>query len=141
MAKLHWTPWMALSELGQEAERLLSEADRDLETVYAWQPAADVLETPGDFRVTLELPGIARQDVRVEAKGRYLVVSGLRRFTKQPGGVYQAIERSHGPFARRFTLPKDVSRTEISAVMKDGLLVVIVPKVRPERLHRRIPVS
>jgi HSP20 family protein len=102
---------------------------------------ADVLETAADFRLTLELPGVAREDVHIEARGRALVVSGLRRFVREPGGVYQAVERSHGPFARRFELPKGVSRAEITAVMKDGLLVVVVPKLGPERLRRRIPIS
>lgn len=141
MAKLHWTPWMALSELAQEAEQFALEAERSPEAGYAWQPVADVLETAEDFRITLELPGVARQDVHLEARGRELVVTGVRRFTKAPGGVYQALERSHGPFARRFVLPKGVSRGEIAAVMKDGLLVVVVPKIRPERLRRRIPIS
>jgi len=141
MAKLHWTPWMALSELAQDAEHLLAETDRAFEAGYAWQPVADVLETAADFRLTLELPGVAREDVHLEANGRVLVVSGVRRLCKEPGGVYQALERSHGPFARRFDLPKGGSRAEITAVMKDGLLVVIVPKIRPERLRRRIPIS
>lgn len=141
MAKVHWTPWVAFSELAQEAEQLAGEGGLAHDAGYAWQPVADVLETPVDFRLTLELPGIAREDVHVEARGRYLVVSGLRRFVKEPGGVYQAVERSHGPFARRFELPKGVSRAEITAVMKDGLLLVVVPKARPERPRRRIPIS
>lgn len=141
MAKLQWTPWMALSELAQEAEQFAAEAERTLEAGYAWQPVADVLETAQDIRFTLELPGVAREDVLVQAEGRYLVVTGVRRLAKKPGGVYQALERSRGPFARRFALPKGVSRAEITAVMKDGLLFVVVPKVRPECLRRRIPIN
>ena len=141
MAKLHWTPWMALSELAQEAEHLVAEGGLAHDAGYVWQPVADVLETAADFRLTLELPGVAREDVHIEARGRALVVSGLRCFAREPGGVYQAVERSHGPFARRFELPKGVSRAEITAVMKDGLLVVVVPKLGPERLRRRIPIS
>ncbi len=142
MAKLHWTPWMALAELRSESERMTPEAAAPRETGYAWQPTADVLETPYDFRVTLELPGVAREDVTVEAKGRYLVIEGLRVFAREAeDGLYQVLERSYGPFARRFALPKGVARSEIRAVMKDGLLVVVVPKVGPERLHRRIPIS
>ena len=83
MAKLHWTPWMALSELAQEAEHLVAEGGLAHDAGYAWQPVADVLETAADFRLTLELPGVAREDVHIEARGRALVVSGLRRFARR----------------------------------------------------------
>jgi len=142
MAKLHWTPWMALSELGRDAERMVEESSGAKECAYVWQPVADMVETPAEYRVTLELPGVERRDVTVEIRGRYLVVAGERHFEKEAdGGLYQMLERSYGPFARRFPLPRGVARAEITAVMKDGLLVVAVPKVRPERLHRRIPIN
>ncbi len=142
MAKLHWNSWMALSELSREAEQVAEEPAAPKERGYTWSPAADVVETADGFRITLELPGVAREDVAVEARGRFLVVHGERRFEKDVcGGLYQVLERSYGPFLRRFSLPKGVSRADIGAVMKDGLLVVTVPKVRPERLHRRIPIS
>jgi HSP20 family protein len=142
MAKLHWTPWMALAEMGRETEHLVEEATASKDGSFAWIPVADVVETADDFRVTLELPGVSREDVTVEAKGRFLVIQGERRFEKESGGgLYQVLERSYGPFSRRFSLPKGVSRVEITAVMKDGLLVVVVPKVRPECLRRRILIS
>jgi HSP20 family protein len=133
---------MALSELGRETERLGQETAGTGECAYAWQPVADVVETAAELRVTLELPGVAREDVAVEARGRFLVISGERRFERDgDGGLYQVMERSYGPFARRFALPRGLARGEITAVMKDGLLTVVVPKVRPERLRRRIPIN
>jgi HSP20 family protein len=142
MAKLHWTPWMALAELGREPDRLAGQETASRDGSYAWIPVADVVETAADFRVTLELPGVSRQDVTVEARGRFLVIQGERRFEKDvAGGLYQVLERSYGSFFRRFALPKGVARSEITAVMKDGLLLVVMPKVRPERLRRRIAIS
>ena len=143
MGKLHWTPWMALAEIGNEAGRMMDEAAAGArECAFAWQPVADVVETDDEFRVTLELAGVAREDVAVEIRGRELIIQGNRRFEKDArGGVYQVLERSYGPFVRSFLLPKGVARTEIAAVMKDGLLEVRLPKVLPERLRRRIPIS
>jgi HSP20 family protein len=141
MAKLHWTPWMALADLDPERGRMADEAAAPKECGYAWTPVADVVETPEEFRVTLELAGVTREEVTVEARGRYLVIQGERRMGLDPGGVYQVMERSYGSFSRRFVLPRGVSRHEITAVMKDGLLYVTVQKARPERLHRRIPIG
>ena len=142
MAKLHWIPWMALTDLGQTAERMAGESTAPGEGGYAWTPVADVVETDEDFRVTLELPGVTRDEVTVEARGRFLVVWGERRMAHETGGgVYQIMERSYGAFLRRFPLPHGVTRHEIAAVMKDGVLTVTVQKACPERLHRRIPIG
>ena len=143
MAKLHWTPWMALAELeGRTDCGLEPDCPGTREPGHAWQPAADVVETEEAYRVTLELAGVSREDVAVEVRGRDLVISGTRRFEKDcAGGVYQVLERSYGPFSRTFALPRGVVRAEVTAVMKDGLLEVRLPKVRPERLRRRIPIS
>lgn len=141
MAKLHWIPWMALSELGQEPERLPGEAAPACEGGYAWAPVADVVETETELRLTLELPGVAREAVTVEIRGRHLVVQGERCPCGDPAGVFQVMERSYGPFSRRFALPQGLTRPEVAAVMKDGLLVVTVRKVLPERLRRRIPIE
>lgn len=143
MAKLHWIPWMALSDMGREQDRLTGEntATR-CECGYAWSPAADVVETDREFRVTLELAGVSREAVNVEIRGRYLLVQGERcPCGKTDGGVYQIMERSYGAFSRRFALPQGVIRHEITAVMKDGLLCVTVLKASPERLRRRIPID
>jgi HSP20 family protein len=142
MAKLHWIPWMALSDLGRESDRLTGEAVATRgECGYAWSPAADVVETDREFHVTLELAGVSREAVTVAIQGRYLVVQGERRPCGEPGGVYQIMERSYGPFLRRFALPLGVIRHEITAVMKDGLLCVTMRKASPERLRRRIPID
>jgi HSP20 family protein len=141
MAKLHWTPWMALAELAPERGQMPEETAAPKEGGYAWTPVADVVETPEEFRVTLELSGVTRDEVTVEARGRFLVIQGERRMGLDPGGVYQVMERCYGSFSRRFALPRGVSRHDITAVMKDGLLCVTVQKPGPEQLHRRIPIG
>lgn len=142
MGKLQWFPWMALPELDQTAERLPGAAMASGETGYAWTPAADVVETEAVFTVTLELPGVAREAVRVETKGRVLIVSGERPLLHEDGeGAYQVMERSYGPFMRHFALPRDSATQAIVAVLKDGVLTVSVPRILPERRHRRIPVG
>lgn len=142
MGKLQWIPWMALAGVARAAQGLSEVSAAQGEGGYAWTPAADVVETAQAFRVTMELPGVAREAVRVEAKGRDLVISGERCPEHDADeGVYQMMERSYGPFLRRFVLPHDVMPQAVEAVLKDGVLTVLVGKVRPERRHRRIPID
>jgi HSP20 family protein len=149
MAKLNWNPWMGLADMKAELERVMGEAARKgrapmamSEKVYFWAPAADVLETGDAFVITVELPGVEREDVAVEVKTRTLWVYGERRFVKDCNGdgVYHALERSYGPFARRFTLPKGVDRAGVSAVFKNGLLEISLPKECREARCRRIQI-
>lgn len=143
MGKLQWIPWMALAGLEQAAKRLPEAALASGEAGYAWSPAADVVETASAFTVTLELPGVAREAISVVAKGCSLLVSGVRCAEPRHDGegVYQLMERSYGPFLRRFTLPRDCVAQAVEAVLKDGVLTVTVHKVLSECRHRRIPVG
>ena len=91
MAKLHWWPWMALAEIEGRTEcglDQIAQGSRDCAPV--WQPAADLVETQDAFRVTLELPGVAREDVAVEVRGReYLLgvsTSGIHLLAEVPPG-------------------------------------------------------
>lgn len=137
---------MCLDGPDDELERLVrSGQPRDVASgnqAGLWTPAADVFETAEAFVVRVELPGLARDQMAVEVRGRTLWVYGRRHFEKDlGGGAYQALERSYGPFARRFALPKGVVRGAIRAVLKDGLLEVVAPRERPEKIKRRIPIS
>jgi HSP20 family protein len=149
MAKLNWNPWMGLADMKAELARAMAEHARSgrapsavSEKAYFWAPYADVLETSEAFVITVELPGVEREDVAVEVKTRTLWVYGERRFVKlcEGEGVYHSLERSYGPFARRFTLPKGVDRPGVAAVFKNGLLEITLPKERREDRRRRIQI-
>jgi len=149
MAKLNWNPWMGLADMKAELDRVMSEAARGGRAPkavsgksYFWAPAADVLETADAYVITVEIPGVEREDVAVEVKSRTLWVYGERKFVTlcEGEGVYHSLERSYGPFARRFALPKGVDRAGVSAVFKHGLLEITLPKECREARCRRIQI-
>ena len=96
-----------------------------------WMPLADVLETPEAYLVELELPGLSRDDVVVQAQGDELVVRGERR--PDAGArpeAFHRLERRSGPFARGFRFSEEVDPDRITAAFEDGLLQLTVPKAR-----------
>jgi len=147
MAKLNWNPWVGLDEVKDELGRIISQASgrpvkRALETGYLWTPAADILETPSAIVIRVELAGVERDDVAIEARGPSVWVYGERHFDKDlHGGAYQALERAYGPFARRFPLQQGADRQGISATFTNGLLEIVIPKARPKASKRRIPIE
>lgn len=145
MAKMSWTPWMGFAEVKAEADHVLDRARAkpgDKQAAYFWTPLADVLENDEAFVIAVELPGVEHESVVVEMKSKTLWIYGERRQQKpcEGEGVYHTLERSYGPFARRFTLPKGVDQAGVSAVFRNGLLEITIPKERREARRRRIPI-
>ncbi|MBG0776809.1 MAG: Hsp20/alpha crystallin family protein [Desulfovibrionaceae bacterium] len=106
----------------------------------AWRPAADVCETDGAWVLRVDLPGVRREDVVLEARGRELALCGVRRAEDDArGGAYRMLERACGPFRRSFLLPPDVDGAAALAVLADGVLTVTLP--RRGRIARRIDID
>ena len=78
--------------------------------------------------VNAELAGIDIADVRLEIRGRQLIIAGERRAQEAEGRLYQQIEIEHGPFRRVVELGADVSRAA-TATYEDGILRIELPLV------------
>ena len=97
----------------------------------AWVPLADVVDTPEAYVVEVELPGLGKDDVVVQAQGDELVVRGERRpdLASRPESFHR-LERRYGPFARTFRFSEEVDPDSITASFEDGLLRLTIPKAR-----------
>jgi HSP20 family protein len=90
----------------------------------------DVLESKDAYLIHAELPGMKREDIKVEVKDGTLVLSGERKTEKLADGVeYRHAERVSAKFWRSFSLPETVKQDGIEAAYKDGVLEIRVPKV------------
>ena len=104
-----------------------------------WAPAVDLCETADAFIVTAELPGLSRDQVRIEVHDGRLIIHG-RRDARVPCEQYHQVERGHGEFSRSFALPPTVDPEHVSADLRDGVLTIIVPKT-PDQGPRRVDVK
>jgi HSP20 family protein len=96
-------------------------------------------ETANAFIVTAELPGIARDQVRIDVTDGRITLQG-RRDARVPCEQYHQVERGHGEFSRSFALPPTVDPEHIGADLRDGVLTITVPK-SSDRGPRRVDVS
>jgi len=95
-------------------------------------PAVDLAEDEKGYAVSIELPGVKKEDVVVELHGNVLSVRGEKkseREGKQERGHW--LERSFGSFSRSFTLPPGALADELKAAFKDGVLTIEIPKREP----------
>ena len=114
------------------ARRLLLSrlADLPRAELAPWVPEADVEEGPGELVVSVDLPGVDKADLRVEASERVLTVSGTRG---GPAAGREALRQEHprGRFLRRVVLPIDVKPAGARAELRDGVLRVALPRAKP----------
>lgn len=104
--------------------------DEDGRTMSAvWSPRMDLAETDGAFELSVDLPGLSREDVSLHLEDNRLVISGERREKKETKdrNVIR-MERTFGPFYRSLPLPKSVKEGDVKAAFKDGVLTVTIPK-------------
>jgi HSP20 family protein len=130
-------PLQELLELQERMNRMFDETltrDRIDEPPLlqgSWVPLADVVDTQDAYVVELELPGLGREDVVVQAQGDEVLVRGERRPDLGDGPQsFHRLERRYGPFARGFRFSEEVDPDRIEAAFDDGLLRLTVPKAR-----------
>lgn len=108
-----------------------------------FQPAVDISETEKEFKITAECPGMKPEEIQVTVEGSTLRLTGEKKEESESrdekAGTYQC-ERRYGKFARSFTLPERVDAKKIAAAVKDGVLVITLPKL-PEAQPQRIEVG
>ncbi|KAK9057577.1 hypothetical protein SSX86_022413 [Deinandra increscens subsp. villosa] len=90
----------------------------------------DWKETPEAHVFKADLPGIKKEEVKVEVEdGRVLQITGERNVEKEDkNDTWHRVERSSGKFTRRFRLPENAKMDEVKAAMENGVLTVTVPK-------------
>lgn len=124
---------------GQYDQVLSQQSEEEAEPCFC--PAVDVLETPQSYEFTVELPGVARDEVEVALEDGVLRIAGNRKEQKpQDGKALVRSERAYGRFSRSFSLPEGVDSSKAEASFKDGVLTVSVSK-GPEPQKRTIEVK
>lgn len=102
-----------------------------------WEPHLDFSETPKEYVVRLEIPGVTRDDLDVNLDGNLLTLSGKREFNKaEKAEDFLWEERVEGRFARTLRLPGAVQEGKIEALYTDGVLTVKLPKMEQVARNR-----
>lgn len=103
-------------------------------------PAVDIVEEKEDYVLRAELPGVSKENIKVEVKENRLTLSGKKENTwSDKSGEYRHAESVHGAFLRAFELPRNVSADSIRAEYNNGVLILRIAKSK-EALPRSIEI-
>lgn len=94
-----------------------------------WNPPIDIYETPGEFILIAELPGVQGSEIDVKVVDGTLQLRGERRWVRESEDEqFHRIESSYGKFERNFSLSESIDTAGITADLDNGVLKVVLPK-------------
>jgi len=101
----------------------------------------DMIETPTEYKVSAELPGMLKENINVDIDEGILTISAEKEESKvDEGSNYVFKERSWGNVRRSLRLPKDADENSVSAMMENGCLHVNVAKTDEAHSKKKIPI-
>lgn len=122
-------PCDPLSDLRAWQERLERLAHPQPEP---WTPPIDVYETGKAYVITVEVPGVLREQVDLAVEETRLTIRGRRAERQGPAPLhYHLVERGYGGFVRSFEFAQKVDVEHVSADLAEGVLTITLPKVPP----------
>ena len=114
---------------------------RSSQLFSGWSPALDLFQNTDNVVAVVELPGMRKEDIEISLHDGTLTISGERKKESTTNGESsERSERYVGTFRRSISLPVGVDANKVSAIYRDGILTVTLPKAE-EAKPKQIRVS
>jgi len=137
------SPFTLMRRLTEDMDRMFSGFGESAGSdIGAWAPPVEIREQDGNLIVFAELPGLNKEDVKVEVSNDALVIQGERKreWDEERGGVHRS-ERFYGSFHRVIPLPEGAKLDQTRAEFNNGVLEVRVPIPEESRKTRQVPIE
>ena len=143
MTLVKWNPTRNLWNLNDDVFKTFFNEDRYMaRNRDGYYPAVNIEENEDAYRVSIELPGMEKKDIKISFQDDVLTVSGEKKDQKEEKDRnYHYFERRFGKFERSFRIHTDVIVDKIDAGFKDGVLTVDMPKaeiVKPKEIEVKV---
>lgn len=113
----------------QEKKELSAKEEQTIPAKF-FLPYTDIYETGDSLVVTMEMPGVEKEQIDVRLEKDVLLVEGRIDFSKYENLKPLYTEYNIGHYRRSFTISKEINREHISAKINDGVLTLELPKVK-----------
>jgi len=111
-------------------------------SAYSFVPRVDIIEEEKAFEIHVAVPGMSKDDFKIDLNDNYLTISGERKFNREKKeDNFYSMETQYGTFSRSFSLPENVDANKISAKYVNGILEVTVPKDEKKIVKSTIKVN
>lgn len=117
--------WNPALEWEKEVEKIFE----GHKTQHAFTPACEIIDEEKSYFISLDIPGLKKEDLDIEVRDNHLYISGERKQVERSDkDSLVRTERRYGKFSRIFTVPQNVNADAIMARFEDGVLELTLPK-------------
>jgi HSP20 family protein len=100
-------------------------------------PSTDIADHGDKYEVCAEMPGIPKDDINIEVTPNSIEISAEHQESEEEEKKnWLRRERSSMSYYRNFELPEEIKSDNVDAQFKDGILTVMLPKVKPKPKHK-----
>ena len=126
----------------KEIEKNLYTQVGNNEGVTAFVPTVNTREGEFAYHVDVDLPCVKKEDIKVDLNKGILTISGERKTKEEVKQEdYYKIETYFGKFSRSFTLPDNVDIENIEAKSDNGVLEIVIPKLKDDVSKKSIEIK
>lgn len=138
MLVTRFNPFKEMRDLEQKLFRYYPTVEAEENGISTFKPTVSTREGEFAYHVEVDVPGVKKEDISIDIKENNLVISGERSFKEERQEKdYYKVESSYGKFQRSFALPENVDVENIEASCADGVLEVVLPKLKVETNEAR----
>ena len=106
----------------------------------------DIVEKDGNYELSIEMPGVKKEDIQIKLQDKYLNVTvshNTNKENKDKEGRIIRKERVSGSYSRSFYVGEDIHTEDVKASFNNGELIVTVPKEAPKKIEENkfIPIE
>jgi HSP20 family protein len=92
-------------------------------------PAVNITEHKNEYEVSLAVPGMKKDDFKIDVEGNMLTISSEKEESKEEKDKkFTRKEYNYSSFSRSFTLPEEINREKIDAKYNNGILKISLPR-------------
>jgi len=123
-----------------EAVNAKPEAKNEVKPLPRVSPATDILEREDGFYIFMDIPGVRREDLKIDINENELLVTGRALQGASDKETFLEVQFGPGEYVRAVSLSDRVDRENIAANLKDGVLTIRLPRLE-KAAPRRIPIQ
>ncbi|MBQ7607405.1 MAG: Hsp20/alpha crystallin family protein [Desulfovibrionaceae bacterium] len=128
------------ANLGENTRKLFK-AFMPQRQAQSFSPALDIVSDANSYTVYAEIPGVSKDEVKLEVRAQTLVLTGEKKDVSEDAPISHVNESLFGVFERAIALPEDADIDNIKASHKDGVLIITIPKIQPKDTHKTITIN
>ncbi len=124
-------PFAFIDDFENDLARIFGNAPVSRE--FGLMPALDMAERESHYILSVDLPGVNKEDVNIEVQDNILRIKGERKAEVEDANYS---ERTYGSFERAIKIPRDVKTDDIEARFENGVLQLAIPKTAQESVKK-----